>query len=136
MDIVLDRKPDVAAFVADALGCGHFNEPYQAIGYARDGRLVAGQIYEDMTASNIHVHVAGAAALARGALRVLWRYVFRQLGCRRLTAVIRADHPRMTKILPRLGFRLEGVLRQYFDACDAMVFGLLKDEAPVWMKSS
>jgi RimJ/RimL family protein N-acetyltransferase len=135
MDIVLDRRKEVAAFVGAALDCGQFIEPYQSIGFARDGRLIGGQVYEGMTAANIHVHIAGHASLLRGSLRVLWNYVFQQLGCLRLTAIVRADHPRMPRILPRLGFRREGVLRRYFTECDALVFGLLADEAPAWMRS-
>lgn len=66
----------------------------------------------------------GAASL----IRQVFIYVFEQSNCRRCTARIRADNEKSIKLVTRLGFKVEGRLRQGFGDADALVFGLLRDD--------
>lgn len=61
-------------------------------------------------------------------IRAVFVYVFEQSNCRRCTARIRADNEKSIKLAARLGFKVEGRLRQGFGDADALVFGLLRDD--------
>ena len=65
---------------------------------------------------------------AMGFIRDVFLYVFEQSNCRRCTARIRADNEKSIKLATRLGFKVEGRLRQGFGDADALVFGLLRDD--------
>lgn len=65
---------------------------------------------------------------AMGLIREVFVYVFEQSNCRRCTARIRADNEKSIKLVTRLGFKVEGRLRQGFGDTDALVFGLLRDD--------
>jgi RimJ/RimL family protein N-acetyltransferase len=134
MKVVLDRREEVAAWVAERLDISTFNEPYQAIGFEDEAGLCGGHVYENMTEFDVHVHVAGRGALTRAACRIFWNYVFVQNGCLRATAVVRSNHHRMISIDERLGFKREGLCRKHFGDCDAIIFGMLADDAPAWMR--
>ena len=135
MRLVLDRREEVAAWVAAHLGIAHFDEPYQAIGFERSGQLVGGHVYEGMTEHDIRIHIAGSGAVARGSCRVFWDYVFNQLKRKRVTAIIRSRNDRMRSIVERLGFQREGECRLYFGDDNAVIYGLLADEASPWMRT-
>ncbi|MDH5460698.1 MAG: GNAT family N-acetyltransferase [Candidatus Bathyarchaeota archaeon] len=70
------------------------------------------------------------------ALRAVLRYGFEEMALNRIQAIIDSENMRSIKLVERLGFRKEGVLRQnsYFRGKfrDEVCFSLLKEE---WTKS-
>jgi RimJ/RimL family protein N-acetyltransferase len=134
MRLVLDRREEVAAWVAERVNRRRFREPYQAIGYEIGGQLCGGHVFEDMTDHDVHIHIAGSAAVSKGACRVAWDYAFKQAGCKRISALVRADNTRMNQILPRLGFQREATVRRFYDDVDGVLWGLLPDDAKSWMR--
>lgn len=69
-----------------------------------------------------------SARSALALVHAVFSYVFDQSNCRRCTARIRADNEKSIKLAARLGFKVEGRLRQGFGDADALVFGLLRDD--------
>lgn len=61
-------------------------------------------------------------------------YYFRGLKLRRVTAMITADQPMTAKLLSRLGFTLEGTVRQAIlrggKYLDVLMYGMLSEELP------
>jgi len=66
------------------------------------------------------------------ALRAVLRYGFEEMGSNRIQAIIDSENVRSIKLVERLGFKREGVLRQnsYFRGRfrDEVCFSLLKEE--------
>lgn len=121
--IVSDER--VARFVSDKLGVA-FCPPYVTLGIERDGEIAAGCLLNHFEGADIHVSAAGKG-WTRAFLRAVGSYVFDQLGCERMTAVTRNDD--VVFMSPRLGFRVEGRLRNHFGAGqDGVVLGVLRDE--------
>jgi len=71
------------------------------------------------------------------ALLVLLRFGFEKMKLNRIQAIIDSENSRSIRLVQRLGFKMEGVLRQnsYFNGQyrDELCFSLLKHE---WKKSS
>ena len=67
-----------------------------------------------------------ARHLSRGDLRTVGRYVFGELGCRRVTARTGIANTPAIKALTRLGFVAEGVLRGWDEDGDGLQMSLLR----------
>ncbi|WP_230682105.1 GNAT family N-acetyltransferase, partial [Streptococcus pneumoniae] len=55
-------------------------------------------------------------------------YPFNQLGCVRMTSLIRRSNARSRRFCEGLGFQVEGVIRLGFRTEDAILLGLLRSE--------
>lgn len=115
----------VVRFVSAMVGRGLF-PPFTTLGIERRGEVVGGVIFNCFTGADVHVTVAGKGWTA-GFMGEVGDYVFRQLGCSRMTAI--TEQPRVAFIAQRLGGRVEGTLRDYFGpGRDAQIIGILKQE--------
>lgn len=63
-------------------------------------------------------------------VRDIARYCFGRV--RRITARTSVKNTRAIYMLKALGFKQEGVLRDWFDDADAIVFGLLRSEQRIY----
>jgi RimJ/RimL family protein N-acetyltransferase len=108
------------------------------LGCVVDGKIVAGMACMNFDARHAHVEIAFASDSPRWASRrMIARFMawpLRQLGCRRVSAVVAADNRRVIRLLEGMGFRREGVLRRAFGAEDALILGLLNDEVTPWLE--
>jgi RimJ/RimL family protein N-acetyltransferase len=100
--------------------------PYTAIGLERDGEIVAGVVFNNFTRHDVHVTVAGER-FTRGFLRAVGAYVFRQLGCLRMT--ITTEQERVIDYAKRLGAQTEGRTRNHFgQGRHGIVLGILRED--------
>jgi RimJ/RimL family protein N-acetyltransferase len=60
-------------------------------------------------------------------------YPFIQLGYKRVTAIVAVDNSASLNLAQRLGFKMEGRLRDWFPNSDAFILGLLRDDCK-WLK--
>ena len=66
--------------------------------------------------------------LSRGFLRFVFGCIFGQWGCQRITGRIDDSNVVAVEQSKRLGFVLEGTLRQAHPGGDVLIFGMLKSE--------
>jgi RimJ/RimL family protein N-acetyltransferase len=64
--------------------------------------------------------------------REIIRYCFERV--RRITMRTKCDNARAIKMLEALGFKREGVMREWFEETDAIVFGLLRSEQKIYAR--
>lgn len=121
--IVSDER--VARFVSDRLGFG-LCPPWTCMGIERDGKIIAGVVFNNFEGADVHVTIAGSG-WTRAFLRAVGHYAFGTLGCERITAVTeRAD---VAGLGLRLGGLIEGRLRSHFGpGRDALLVGILASE--------
>lgn len=138
MRLVLGAREFCADWVARHIGAENgYIPPFEAMGFTTEaGVMVGGAVFNQMTRHDVHVHLAGRGALMRGSLRAIWHYLAVQQGLLRATALVSAANVRMTAILPRAGFVEEGRLRRFYGQHDAIVFGLLAEDVPEWMRTA
>lgn len=116
---------EVARFVSRALGFGLY-PPYTAMGIERDGRIVAGVLFNCFEGADVHVTIAGTG-WTPGFVRAVGAYVYDQMGCERMTCT--TEQAEVVDYALRLGGQVEGRLRNHFGkGRDGIVIGILRDE--------
>lgn len=115
----------VAQFVSAGVGAA-ICPPYSTMGLVRDDRLVAGVVFNQFEGFDVHVTLAGKG-WTRRFVRLVGEYVFRQLGCLRMTAT--TEQPEVISYAQRLGGQVEGRLRDHFGpGRDAIIIGILRSD--------
>jgi RimJ/RimL family protein N-acetyltransferase len=116
-------------------------QDYEAIGVVgRGGELIGGVMYTNYHEiapgeHDVWLTAAGEPGwLTRGNIRVLIGYPFIQLKCIRLTSVIAKANSEARSLNERLGFQLEGKIRNgRGTGKHCLVYGLLKADAEKWI---
>lgn len=134
--LVFGQDELVARWMSEKSGV-MFSPPYVAIGATQDqATLCAGVLFNNWNGVNLDISLA-ADVLSRGAIRGVFEYVFNQAGALRLTAITKRSNKTMREMLPRFGFRSEGVSARYFGsrrADDGFRFVLFREDARKWMR--
>jgi hypothetical protein len=123
MEIV--QGPLVAQFVGERCRA-EFSEPYHAIGYTQNGEIVGGIVLNGFNGRNVDLSIAHTAKSWPVAFsRFFTDYVWDELKVKRISMHVR---PSMVPMCLRMGAKLEGVLRNWYDDGDATLLGVLRDE--------
>lgn len=112
--------------------------PSNAIALVRGGRITVGVVYNNFLWPNICMTVAaerGSMWPSHQFLHHAFAYPFEQLGCRRVTALVASRNMASRKLCERLGFKLEGELRNSLSDDNELIYGLLKEECR-WLGAS
>jgi len=126
-DLLVDDDLRVARWAGEWFGIV-FVPPCKAIGFLKGGELVGAAIFNGYTGNDIELTFIGHGLLSRRTLRLLAQWAFVAHPCVRATARTRADNTEAIAALTRGGFVQEGRLRKHFGNCDALVFGILKED--------
>jgi hypothetical protein len=99
------------------------------------GELLAIMIYHNASQCNCEITCVTfkPCPLSRKVYRDLFAYPFLQCGFRRLSAVVKVSNSRSLDCTRRLGFSVEGLLRNWYPDCDGILFSMLKEECK-WLK--
>lgn len=102
-------------------------DPYIGLLVERGGKQIGAVIINDYTPGrNIELTVVANGPWGMTDFRDIIRYCFDRV--RRITMRTSVKNDRAIKMLNALGFKREGVLREWFEDSDAIVFGLLRSE--------
>lgn len=108
--IVADDR--VAHYVGSKVGQG-FSEPYSCLGVERDGKIVAGIVFNVWTGPDVQLTIAAEpGAMSRRFLRRVGSYITTELGC--IRATIETEQPHVVEMALRMGGEIEGVKRNLF----------------------
>lgn len=133
--IVTDSR--VVEFVAARIG--QVRGPCTAVGLEKDGRIVAGAIYERCNGHNVFFHGASDGSktwASRQFLRALSAHAFHTLGVPRMTTVVAASNAEALAFDAKFGFREEGRLAQAaHDGSDAIYLVMWREECK-WLPST
>lgn len=129
--IIYDRSDEVMHFVATATGEWRYDD-CATIGLEKDGRVVAGVVYQTYTGPNVLMHCAMAESrhlLTPAFLCAVFICPFQVLQCKRVTGLIRTDNLRSQHLAEHLGFQREGLMREAAaDGTDFIIYGMLAHE--------
>lgn len=106
-------------------------EIFETLAIIHDGKLAGGILYYDYFGNSINLSVVcdTPRCVNKTIFKAMLGYPFRQLGCKRVTALIKKKNKRSRKLAEGLGFKLEGVIRKHTeDGKDMCVYGLLDTE--------
>jgi RimJ/RimL family protein N-acetyltransferase len=129
--VIYGENDRVVSWVAQRIDEQRF-EGAIGIGLEEDGELIAGVVFNMYTGPSICMHVAAVPGRRWMTREYLWRcfaYPFVQLGCHRITGLVRVDNLEAQKFDEHLGFKREGLLRRACDdGTDMILYGMLRDE--------
>lgn len=109
---------------------------YQAIGREVDGELDAAVVYTNASPTNVVASIVLERPLTRRFLHVVFWYPFGQLRVPRITALVEEKNERSLCLCKRLGFMVEGKLREAaVGGGDVIVMGILRTECR-WFNES
>jgi hypothetical protein len=124
--LVLDAAI-VGPWVAAKAGCKYQPDDV-AIGWERNGRLVAGVMYNEYNEANIHIHSRVDGYVPMQFYWTIFDYPFKQLGVKRLSGIVYSTNLKAQKLNEHLGFQREAILRNYFPEANAIVYVMFKDD--------
>jgi RimJ/RimL family protein N-acetyltransferase len=114
----------------EALGGGQYRDGSQCIGLERDGKLVAGSLFDYHNGASVYVHLALAdkRALGREFLRASFRYAFVQLDCEVLIGLVAGDNLAAMRLDERLGFRREHTINGAHPSGELHIYTMRRHE--------
>jgi RimJ/RimL family protein N-acetyltransferase len=128
------QDPEYLEWASILTGTKDFG-PCKTIAFYSD-TLEAVVVYNAFDEGNCGISIATSSPkwATKLSLRAIFGYPFIQLGLNRVTATINASNSKSISLCIRLGFRLEGELKQYYEnGNSAMIYGLTKDNCG-WTK--
>ena len=102
-----------------------------AIGWEKDGRLVAGVVYAQWNGPNVVCHIASDRSRRWATREYLWTifdYPFSQLKCKRITVEVGEGNYDSRRFVEHLGFKLEATLAGAHPTGELRIYRLWRDE--------
>lgn len=112
---------------------------FSYIGIIEDEKILGVIIFCNYDGNNIFVHTAldTPRACQRKVIKLMFNYIFNQIGCNRATATCDNDNSKVKKLIKGLGFEKEGLMKNAMQIdetyVDAAVYGILKENCQ-WVK--
>lgn len=129
------QRPAYLQYASKTLGVTF--DPKTAVTLTRldqHGNILGVVIFSRFTIGNCEVTVSGTPGwLSRDLILASLAYVFGQMQLRRVTAFVAAGNERSLSLAQRLGFKREGIARQWFAGHDAIMLGMLREDCH-WLK--
>lgn len=129
--------PALLQFANEVLGVNFIPEECRWIGSVTDDMQIMGVVvYSRWTKHNCEMSVASVTPrfMTRAFLRAVFGYPFNELGFARVTAVVEEENVKALNMNHGLGFKDEGILRNWYgEGRNGVVMGMLKDECK-WLK--
>ena len=102
-----------------------------AIGWEKNGVLVAGVVYADWNGPNVVCHIASDGTkrwLTRSYLWTIFDYPFNQLKVKRITVCVGEGNEASRRFVEHLGFKLEAELAGAHSTGHLRIYRLWRDE--------
>ena len=125
--LVFGEKGRVGDWVATRVGQYSSWGDFYAMGAEVNGKLSAGLVFNNFTpcSATVHLAISKPTRVLSELLDHAFLYAFDTCGLRRLTGLVEANNAKSLKIIKRLGFVEEGVMRQAGeDGQDIIIFAL------------
>jgi RimJ/RimL family protein N-acetyltransferase len=116
--------------------CGKkLSAPFLILGWVKKDTLKGVLVFNDYNGTNISVHAWIPHGLSQGKIKFVLNYVFNQLKCSRLTALLGEDQSYVRSLVERGGFVKEGHLKNWWgEGKDGVVYRMLKADAQRWLE--
>ena len=122
--VVYGQDERVVSWIADQLGYPESFPCSSAIGYERDGHIVAGVCFDNMSTTNLFAHIATSGPLPRALLVATALYAFKQCGVLRMTFMVYDDNAQCVRLVEDLGAELEAKLKDGHAGGDTLIYAL------------
>jgi RimJ/RimL family protein N-acetyltransferase len=124
------RQEEILSFVRAVNGGDGDGKP-AALGLERNGKLVAGVVYEQFNGASVNMHISavpGRHWCNRLLLWAMFDYPFNVLKVRRVTGLICSTNADSIRFAEHIGFQHEATLKDASPNGDLLVYVLFKDQ--------
>ena len=119
--------PAVGNWVAARVNGQFFEAASQAIGIEKDGKIIAGVIYENWNQVSIWCHIAIEGRLTKKFLWIIFHYPFKQIGAKKIIVPVSGGNEKSLRLVKKMGFVEEARIKDARPDGD-MVFLVLDRE--------
>ena len=135
-EILPDLDGSVTKWVCDGLDENtDWVGAHVTVGIYLHGKIIGGIILNDIRPGRdvwLTIYTENKRWCCRGVLRCVFDLVFKVMNCSRCSIFVSKDNEASKNLVEKLGWKREGLLRQYRDnGDDCFVYGMLKDEC-IW----
>ena len=103
------------------------------LGWVKDGKIVAGVMYEEFTEASIHATIVVEEPMTKGFVHKIFDYPFNQLGVDKIIVQANTSNAESVNLAKRLGFTEEGMIKGAYLDGDRIILTMTKDECR-WLK--
>ena len=96
--------PVVGNWVAARVNGQYFEAASQAIGIEKDGKIIAGVIYENWNQVSIWCHIAIEGRLTKKYLWTIFDYPFKQIGAKKIIVPVSSSNEKSLRLVGKMGF--------------------------------
>lgn len=115
-------------------GMAYYPGTATGIGRIKNGKLVAGVLYQDHNGPNVFAHIAiEPGGMNRRFLSIIFDYPFNQLRVKRITGIVAASNTAARKLDEHLGFELEAILHDAHPDGDLCIYKMTAENCR-WLK--
>jgi len=115
----------VGRWVCEKAGC-HWDNTCQAIGWQRDGELVAAVMYDNYTGPSVSMYsrIDCPTKLSRSWYRAIFDYPFNHLKVKAIRAMVSSANKKAQQLDEHVGFKIEAWIEDYFEDGDGIMYVL------------
>lgn len=125
---IVDQCPEnVCAWVSEKNGSTWNADYVNAIGLEREGRFIAGTVYDNYLGQSICMHTA-IERMNRDFLWYCFYYPFIELGVKKVLGLVDSFNIPAIKLDRHLGFELEATIQQASTKGDLLIFSMAIDQ--------
>ena len=127
----LASSPEIGRWVAAQMDSQFSENTASAIGLVRDGKIVAGVIYENWNHRSIFCHIAFLGRITPAFLAAVFHYPFEVCDVDKIIAPIRGDNRKAISLVENMGFSEEARLKDVPPTGDIVFFTLPREACRV-----
>ena len=94
----------VGHWVSARVNGQYFESGSQAIGLEKDGKIIAGVIYENWNQVSIWCHIAIEGRLTKKYLWTIFDYPFKQIGAKKIIVPVSSSNEKSLRLVGNMGF--------------------------------
>lgn len=132
MTVSIAQRQEYLDFVNGAFSTRHLMDRVRLLAVLRDGEIAAVVMYSRLSPRSCEMTIATDGArdwATRATLRWIFGLAFEQMNLARVTVVVHSRNMASLSLCDRLGYVMEGVVREAFeDGGDGVVMGMLRRE--------
>jgi len=118
--------PVVGQWIAEQMNGSFSPDTATAIGLERDGRLVAGVMYENCNKRSLVAHMAVKGLLTRSYIGAIFRYAYQKCGVNKVILPVSSENVKSNAFVKHLGFTEEARITDATLDGDLIIYTLTK----------
>lgn len=124
----IESTPEIGHWAAERLGMGFHEQRSRALGLVKDGKIIAGVIYENWNRRSIMVHMVAEGRLNRAFISAIFHYAYRVCAVEKVLCPVTSSNTQSRRLVQHMGFCEEARLQDCHPDGDIVLYTLKRDD--------